>query len=131
MPRNQANIASNYEFKDGPLKGLKVGARYDYTGYLPFFHYANDGTYLYGQSTPSYGLVGLLASYEFFYNGFKIRTQLNVDNLFDRTYFTSGGLIPVPFGQDGGFNPGWTSGYNNNTVIGAPRTIRGLIKVAF
>ena len=131
VPRNQANIASNYEFKDGPLKGLKVGARYDYTGYLPFFNYANDGTYLYGQSTPSYGLVGLLASYEFFYNGFKIRTQLNVDNLFDRTYFTSGGLIPVPFGQDGGFNPGWTSGYNNNTVIGAPRTIRGLIKVAF
>ena len=61
----------------------------------------------------------------------RFRTQLNVDNLFDRTYFTSGGLIPVPFGQDGGFNPGWTSGYNNNTVIGAPRTIRGLIKVAF
>ena len=131
MPRNQANIASNYEFKDGVLKGFKVGARYDYVGLLPFFHYANDGTYLYGQSTPSYGLVGLLASYEFPYNGTTIKAQINVDNLFDRTYFTSGGLVPIPFGQDGGASPGWSSGYGQNTVIGAPRTIRGLIKVAF
>ena len=131
VPRNQANIASNYEFKDGVLKGFKVGARYDYVGLLPFFHYANDGTYLYGQSTPSYGLVGLLASYEFPYNGTTIKAQINVDNLFDRTYFTSGGLVPIPFGQDGGASPGWSSGYGQNTVIGAPRTIRGLIKVAF
>ena len=131
VPRNQANIASNYEFKDGVLKGLKVGARYDYVGLLPFFHYANDGTYVYGQSTPSYGIVGLLASYEFPYNGMTIKTQINVDNLFDRTYFTSGGLVPIPFGQDGGASPGWSSGYGQNTVIGAPRTIRGLIKVAF
>ncbi len=132
VPRNQASISSNYEFKDGMLKGLKVGARYDYTGYLPFFNYYNDGSYIYGQNTQSYGLVGILASYEFPYNGYKIRAQINVDNLLDRTYFTSGGKVPNPVYEDnGGPTPGWTANYLSNTVIGAPRTIRGLIKVAF
>ncbi len=119
------------------LKGLKLGARYDYTGYLPFFNYANDGTYIYGQPTPSYGLVGLLASYEFPYEGFKIRAQINVDNLFDRTYFTAGGLTGIPIDAENPSVPYATpqpgrsvSGYNAN-VIGAPRTIRGSIKVAF
>ena len=137
VPRNQGSLSTNYEFKDGTLKGLKLGVRYDYTGYLPFFNYANDGSYIYGAPTPSYGLVGLLASYEFPYEGFKIRAQINVDNLFDKTYFTEGGLGPLPFDAQnpsvppGGLNPGWSiNGYNAN-VIGAPRTIRGSIKVAF
>ena len=132
MPRNQGNISTNYEFKDGPLKGFKFGARYDYVGYLPFFNYGNDGSYIYGLPTPSYEVVGLLAAYEFPYNGYKIRAQINVDNLFDKTYFTSGGLTSVPFGVDtGGATPGWSSNYSQNTVVGPPRTIRGLIKVAF
>ena len=132
VPRNQANISSNYEFKDGVLKGLKVGARYDYAGYLPFFNYYNDGTYIYGQNTPSYGIVGILASYEFPYNGYKFHAQINVDNLFDRTYFTSGGLVPNPIYQEfGGATPGWSSNYYQNTVFGAPRTIRASIKVSF
>ncbi len=42
------------------------------------------------------------ASYEFNYNGYKIITQLNVDNLFDKTYFTTGGLGPPSFDA---FNP--------------------------
>ncbi len=131
VPRNQANLSSNYEFKDGLLKGLKVGARYDYVGLLPFFHYNNDGTYVYGGPTPSYGVVGLLASYEFPYEGYKIHAQINVDNLLDKTYFTSGGFAPVPFGQESPATPGWSSNFGQNTVIGAPRTIRGSIKVAF
>ena len=113
------------------LKGFKVGARYDYVGLLPFFHYANDGTYLYGQSTPSYGLVGLLASYEFPYNGTTISAQINVDNFSTGPISPRVVLSPSPLDRTAGASPGWSSGYNNNTVIGAPRTIRGLIKVAF
>ena len=108
------------------------GTEYDYAGYLPFFNYYNDGTYIYGQNTPSYGIVGILASYEFPYNGYKFHAQINVDNLFDRTYFTSGGLVPNPIYQEfGGATPGWSSNYYQNTVFGAPRTIRASIKVSF
>ncbi len=140
VPRNVATLSSTYEFKEGQLKGLKVGARYDYTGYIPFFHYANDGSYIYGASTSSYGLVGIFGSYEFNYNGYKITTQLNVDNLFDHTFFTTGGLTPSsfdPFNPSGSgaffspLTPGWSTSYYNFNVIGAPRTLRGSIKLAF
>ncbi|BDV37059.1 TonB-dependent siderophore receptor [Methylocystis bryophila] len=133
VPRNQATLASNYEFRDGALRGLKFGARYDYTGLLPFYHYDNSGNYIYGSSTPSYGLVGLFAAYETEYNGLKIKAQLNVDNLLDTSYFTNGGFGWIP-----GFLPGFAAptisqgwGLNNLNVIGAPRTFRGLIRVAF
>jgi iron complex outermembrane recepter protein len=141
VPRNVGSLSSAYEFKDGQLKGLRFGARYDYTGYLPFYHGANDGSYIYGQSTPSYGLVGLFSAYEFNVDQFKVVAQLNVNNLFDKTYFVTGGLGPQAFDYDhpGGYavpftNPiqtGWNMpGYNFN-VIGAPRNLRGSIKVSF
>lgn len=138
--RNTGTLSSSYEFKQGQLKGLKLGARYDYTGYLPFYHYANDGSYIYGAPTPSYGLVGIFGSYELNYNGYKITTQLNVDNLFDKTYFTAGGLVPASFdaSNPNGYGqffqpltPGWSTATYNFNVIGAPRTFRGSIKVAF
>jgi iron complex outermembrane recepter protein len=140
VPRNVATLATSYEFKQGDLKGLKLGARYDYTGYLPFFPWANDGTYIYTAPTPSYGLVGVFGAYEFDYNGYKITTQLNVDNLFDHSYFVTGGLGPAPFnaskpnGYGQIFNPltpGWSVNNYNFNVIGAPRTMRGSIKLAF
>lgn len=140
VPRNTASLSSSYEFKQGQLKGLRVGARYDYTGYLPYSNYANDGTYIYNKPTPSYGLVGIFGSYEFAYDGYKITTQLNIDNLFDKTYFTTGGLTPAPFdafhssGYGQIFGPlqsGWSMNTYNFNVIGAPRTFRGSIKVAF
>jgi iron complex outermembrane recepter protein len=107
VPRNVGTLSTAYEFKEGDLKGLRLGARYDYTGYIPFFHYANDGSYIFGAPTPSYGLVGVFGTYEFSYNGYKIIMQLNVDNLFDRTYFVTGGLGPAPFDA---FEPTYSSG---------------------
>lgn len=140
VPRNTGTLSTSYQFREGQLKGLKVGARYDYTGYLPFYHYAGDGSYIYGASTPSYGLVGIFGSYEFEHNGYKITTQLNVDNLFDKTYFTTGGLTPSSFDAShpngyGQFyqpiSPGWSTETYNFNAIGAPRTFRGSIKMAF
>jgi len=138
VPRNVGSLSSTYEFQDGLFEGLKLGARYDYTGYLPFYHYDNAGNYILGYSTPSYGLVGLMASYDFTYEGFKIRAQLNVDNLFDITYFNTGGFGWIPNYLPGGaaplvnnftIQPGWNNA--NLNVYGAPRTIRGAIKIAF
>jgi iron complex outermembrane receptor protein len=141
VPRNVGSLSSTYEFNNGDLKGLKAGLRYDYTGYLPFYHAANDGTYIYGQSTPSYGIIGVFGAYELNLADYKIVAQLNVNNLFDKTYFVNGGLGPQAFdaAHPGGFavpftNPiqvGWNlPGYNFN-VIGSPRTFRGSIKVSF
>jgi iron complex outermembrane recepter protein len=140
IPRNTGSLSTSYEFKEGRLKGLKLGARYDYTGYLPFHHYAGDGSYIYGAPTPGYGLVGIFGCYEFNYDGYKITTQLNIDNLFDKSYFTTGGLVPSSFDafNPNGYGqffqpltPGWSTATYNFNVIGAPRTFRGSIKVAF
>jgi iron complex outermembrane receptor protein len=141
VPRNVGSLSTSYEFRTGALKGLKVGGRYDYTGYLPLSHSANDGTYIYGQSTPGYGLVGVFGAYEFNLDRFKVTAQLNVSNLFDRTYFVTGGLGPQAFDayHPGGFvvpntNPiqvGWNLPSYNFNVIGAPRILRGSIKVSF
>jgi iron complex outermembrane receptor protein len=141
VPRNVGSLSSAYEFRDGQMKGVRVGARYDYTGYLPFYHTANDGSYIYGQSTSSYGIVGLFGAYEFNVDQFKIIAQLNVSNLLDKTYFVTGGLGPAAFdaAHPGGYaapatNPvqvGWNLPPFNFNVIGAPRTFRGSIKVSF
>jgi len=141
VPRNIGSLATAYEFKEDQLKGLRIGARYDYTGYLPFYHTANDGTYIYGESTPSYGIVGLFGGYEFNLDKFKVVAQLNVSNLFDKTYFTQGGLLPqnFSFAHPGGYAPPYTNpvqeGWNmpgvNNNVLGTPRMFRGSIKVSF
>lgn len=140
VPRNVGALSSAYEFKDGLLKGLRVGARYDYTGYLPFAHTANDGTYIVGQSTPSYGLIGLFGAYEYNFDKYKVIAQLNVSNLLDKTYFVTGGLGPTAFDPyhpyGGAFltkpeSIGWNMQQLNFNVIGAPRTFRGSIKVSF
>ncbi len=133
VARNQGSLASNYLFQDGVLQGLKVGARYDYTGYLPFYHYDNNGGYIPGSGTPSYGLFGLLAGYDFALGAMKVHAQINVDNLFDKLYFNTGG-----FGWNSGYGligSAWTPvqgwGINRDNVIGSPRVVRGMIKVAF
>ena len=132
VPRNQGSVASNYEFKEGVLKGFKLGARYDYTGYLPFYHADSNANYVFGWGTPSYGLVGLLAGYDFDCGQMKVHSQLNVDNLFDKFYFVAGG-----FGWAPGFLPGAPStptigwGANSFNTFGNPRIIRGSIKVSF
>ncbi|MFY9656202.1 MAG: hypothetical protein WAK01_06405, partial [Methylocystis sp.] len=65
---------------------------------------------------------------------------LNIDNLLDHTYFVTGGLGPAPFnafnpngyGQIfGPLTPGWQTNTYNFNVVGAPRTLRGSIKLAF
>lgn len=63
----------------------------------------------------------------------KIKTQLNVDNLLDTTYFNAGGFGWIPGYIPGFPAPAITSGWSlaNQNVVGAPRTIRGLIRVAF
>ena len=92
IPRNVATLSGTYEFQDGTFKGLKLGATYHYNGASRVFD--NTG-YNLGWLTPSlagYGTVDLLADYPFYYDGWKLNAGVNVHNLLDRTYYTSGAI---------------------------------------
>ena len=139
-PRNVATLSTSYEFKQGELKGLKLGARYDYTGYLPFFPWANDGTYIYSACRPramgSSASSGLMSS-----TTTDIRSPPSSTSTIFRPYLLRDGRIgsgalrrlqsqwlrPLLPAADAGVEP---QHYNFN-VVGAPRTFRGSIKLAF
>ena len=88
VPRNQANLFTTYEFQsDSSLKGWKIGAGYHYFGSTVVADTANYAPYVW-PLIPSYGTVDLMAAYSFAYAGSKITAQLNITNLFDRTYIT-------------------------------------------
>ena len=89
VARNQASLWTTYEFQtDSALKGVKLGAGYHYMGSRPVNDTLNYAPYVWPLN-PSYGTVDLMAAYSFVYAGSKITTQVNVTNLFDRTYYPS------------------------------------------
>jgi iron complex outermembrane receptor protein len=123
IPRNIATLSGTYEFQDGTLKGLKLGATYRYNGAAR----VTDGTaqatpagtvYL-GWLTPSlagYGIVDLLADYPFYYDGWKLDAGVNIHNLFDRTYYTGAYYVAPLVGLGGSF--GGRSYGDNFSVLG-------------
>lgn len=76
VPEHQASIWAKYDFQDGPLKGLAVGAGVRYMG-SSFGDNANK------VDIDAYTLVDAQLSYE--RNGWK--GTLKASNLFDKTYF--------------------------------------------
>ncbi|BDV38839.1 TonB-dependent siderophore receptor [Methylocystis bryophila] len=89
VPRNQASLWTTYEFQnDSALKGFKIGAGYHYLGSRPVNDTLNYAPYVW-RLNPSYGTVDLMAAYSFLYTGSKVTAQVNVTNLFDRTYYPS------------------------------------------
>jgi len=118
IPRNVATLSGTYEFQDGALKGLKLGATYHYNG----AQRVNDFTYLTpgpGSLLPSlagYGTVDLLADYPFYYEGWKLDAGVNVHNLFDRTYYTGAYLTAPLVGLAGSY--GGRSIGDNFSVMG-------------
>ena len=103
IPRNVATLSGTYEFQEGDLKGLKLGATYHYNG----AQRVNDGTGLnLGWLTPSlagYGTVDLLAAYPFELGGVKYDIGLNIRNLLDRTYYTSEYIVSPLVGLGGAY----------------------------
>ncbi|ARN81065.1 TonB-dependent siderophore receptor [Methylocystis bryophila] len=103
IPRNVATGSATYEFQDGSLKGLKLGATYHYNG----AQRVNDFTFLtpgLGFLIPSlagYGTVDLLADYPFNYDGWKLDAGINIRNLFDRTYYPGATLSSPLVGLGG------------------------------
>ncbi len=108
IPRNISTLSGTYEFQDGTLKGLKLGATYHYNGAAR----VTDGT---AQSTPAgtvylgwltpslagYGIVDLLVDYPFQYDGWKLDAGVNVHNLLDQTYYTGAYYVAPLVGLGG------------------------------
>ena len=118
VPRNQANLFTTYEFQSNSvLKGLKIGAGYHYVGSKPVGDFLNPPWVW--PLVPSYGTVDLMAAYSWSYAGSKMTAQVNVTNLFDRTYYTG-------IAADNFLAPGVQTPYFRS--YGAPFAVMGSLR---
>jgi len=81
-PTHSGSLWNTYEFQSGHIRGLKFGAGIVAAG-------ERQGSPANNYQLPGYATVNLLASYARNVGRTKITTQLNVDNLLDKTYYTS------------------------------------------
>jgi len=81
-PVHSGSIWNTYEFQYNELRGLKFGAGVVAAG-------QRQGSPANNYQLPGYATVNLLASYSKNVGKSKVTAQLNVDNLFDKTYYTS------------------------------------------
>lgn len=115
VPRNTASFWNTYEFLESDLKGLKFGGGVTLRDGQPGCCDVPAVT------IPGYATVDLLAAYSLKVGPTKITTQLNINNLLDKRYYT--GLLSQ------GFN---TVGYSSAGLdFGQPRTVMGSINVQF
>jgi len=119
VPRNTVRLFSTYDFQQEPLRGLKVGAGYTFHGTQPAWNFSN--TYFHAYQLPGYGLVDLMASYEFNVASTKLTAQINVANLLDKSYYSDAEVQRFPT----------TPLDSSPRLFGNPRTIKGALKVEF
>lgn len=81
-PTNSGSLWNTYEFKTGDLQGLKFGAGVLAAGQRQ----GNPGN---SYQLPGYATINLLTSYSKKIGKTKVTTQFNLDNLLDKTYYTS------------------------------------------
>jgi len=100
VPYNSGSFWSTYEIQRGFLKGLKFGAgvvaRSGEQAYSAQYAYDADGnalkpTYLVEQ-IPAFAIVNAMASYPCVIGKTKLTAQVNINNLFDTTYYST--VIP-------------------------------------
>ena len=85
IPYNSGSLWTTYEIQHGPLKRLKFGAGVVYRDSEVAYEYGSN----FPDRIPSYAIVNAMASYEWHIGKTKLSAQLNVNNLLDKTYFSS------------------------------------------
>ena len=81
IPYNSGSIWTTYTFHDGGLKGLKFGVGLEYHD-----HEQDFGS---NQGIPGYALVNAMSGYDWQIGKTKLSAQVNVNNVLDRTYYSS------------------------------------------
>jgi iron complex outermembrane recepter protein len=104
-PENSGSLWATYEIQSGGLNGLKFGGGVIAAGQRE----GNDSNTF---KLPGYATLNLMSSYAIKVGHTKVTTQVNVDNLLDKTYFSGSN------GQTGSW-------------YGAPRTVMGAIRVEY
>jgi iron complex outermembrane receptor protein len=100
VPYNSGSLWSTYEIQNGLLKGLKFGAgvvaRSGEQAYSAQYPYDADGKplkpYYLSEKIPAFAIVNAMASYPCQIGKTKLTAQVNINNLFDTTYYSS--VIP-------------------------------------
>ncbi len=80
VPRNMASFWATHEFKSELLQGWTIG------GGVTWRDSATDSTNTF--DTPGYSVFDAMASYKFKTGPYKSHLQLNINNLFDKKYYT-------------------------------------------
>jgi iron complex outermembrane receptor protein len=107
VPYNSGSLWSTYEIQSGPLKRLKFGAgvvarsgEQAYVAQYPLAPTDADGNqtgpapaaYYSTETIPAFAVVNLMASYPCQIGKTKLTAQVNINNLFDTTYYST--VIP-------------------------------------
>ena len=97
IPYNSGSLWSTYEVQSGPLKKLKFGAgvvaRSAEQAYATQYLYDADGNALPSsyltEKIPAFAIVNAMAAYPFQIGRVKLTVQVNINNLFDTTYYST------------------------------------------
>jgi len=120
VPRNMGSVWTTYDFRQDPVRGLKVGGGVILRG--PQLANTSSTSTTTPFTLPGYGTVDLMAAYSLKMGKTKVTAQLNVNNLLDKYYYTNAVFFAPPSatGYDGGY-----------VSFGAPRSFIGSVRVEF
>jgi len=118
VPDNMFRLFTTYAFNQQPLTGWKIGGGLTWEGSAPGL-YVDPVTFASNTSTiqsPGYVIYDAMASYHF--NAWLLKTtfQLNINNIFNKSYYTDAFMYVSPWGY---------------VTYGTPRSIVGSVKVEF
>jgi iron complex outermembrane receptor protein len=118
VPREMFRFFSTYKLTQASLAGWKVGGGITWQGSAPGV-YLDPVTYVSDTKTissPAYAIYDAMAAYDFRIGKQKATFQINVDNLFNKSYYTDAFMYVEPWGY---------------VTYGAPRSIMSSLKVEF
>jgi len=100
VPNNLARLFTTYSFASAPLTGLKIGGGLTWQSSAPGV-YTDPNTGVTDTTTirsPGYTIFEVMASYDFRAWNQLASIQLNVNNLFNRSYYTDAFMYVAPWG---------------------------------
>jgi len=124
VPRHLGHVWTTYEWRDGPLSGLKLGGGVTVHGAERPTIWDGDLTH---PDIPAWQTFDLMASYSWLQAGHRITLQVNATNILDRRYFSDIQWAGFPSATDLHGNT-WAG---ITAIYGDPRTVIGSIKVDF
>ena len=116
VPEQMLRLFTTYKLKGPELQGWKVGGGMTWQSDAPGM-YVDPNTGVTDTTTivtPSYAIFDAMASYEFKAGKYKNTFQVNVNNFFDKSYYTDSFMYMAPFGY---------------VTYGTPRSVMASLKI--